>query len=396
MIVGVPREAYPGERRVSLAPGVVPSLLNAGLEVHVDAGAGAEAGFSDSEYEARGARIAKDRTQLISTADVLLCVHGLGVNSEAASADLELVHAGQTVLGLLDPLGAPEATRQIADAGMTAFALELLPRISRAQSMDVLSSMATVAGYKAALLAAEALPRIYPMMITAAGTITPARIFVVGAGVAGLQAIATSRRLGGVVQAYDVRAEVREQVESLGARFLEIELDTSGSEGAGGYARDQGDEFYRRQREMMANAVSDSDVVITTAAIPGRPAPVLITEEMVRGMRSGSVVLDLAAEGGGNCELTRPGETVEAGGVNILGPLNLPSTVPYHASQMLARNVTAFLLELVTDGEMQIDMDNPIVSSTLIAHEGEVVNSRVRELLDVPTAAETTEERSIS
>ena len=385
-----PGRSILAERRVSLVPAVVPSLLKAGLEVHVDAGAGAEAGFSDSEYEAQGARIAKDRTQLISTADVLLCVHGLGVNSEAASSDLELVHAGQTVLGLLDPLGSPEATRRLADAGMTAFALELLPRISRAQSMDVLSSMATVAGYKAVLLAAEALPRIYPMMITAAGTIAPARIFVVGAGVAGLQAIATSRRLGGVVQAYDVRAEVREQVESLGARFLEIELDTTGSEGDGGYARDQGDEFYRRQREMMAGAVSDSDVVITTAAIPGRPAPVLITEEMVRGMRPGSVVLDMAAESGGNCELTRPGETVEAGGVSILGPLNLPSTVPYHASHMLARNVAAFLQEIVTDGEMQIDMDNPIVSSTLIAHEGEVVNSRVRELLDVPTAAETT------
>ena len=390
MIIGVPGEVFPGERRVSLVPAVVPSLLKAGLEVHVDAGAGAEAGFSDSEYEAQGARIAKDRTQLISTADVLLCVHGLGVNSEAAYSDLELVHAGQTVLGLLDPLGSPEATRRLADAGMTAFALELLPRISRAQSMDVLSSMATVAGYKAVLLAAEALPRIYPMMITAAGTIAPARIFVVGAGVAGLQAIATSRRLGGVVQAYDVRAEVREQVESLGARFLEIELDTSGSEGSGGYAREQGDEFYRRQREMMAAAVSDSDVVITTAAIPGRPAPVLITGEMVRGMRPGSVVLDMAAESGGNCELTRPGETVEAGGVSILGPLNLPSTVPYHASQMLARNVAAFLLEIVTDGVMQIDMDDPIVSSTLIAHEGEVVNSRVRELLDVSTAAETT------
>jgi NAD(P) transhydrogenase subunit alpha len=262
--------------------------------------------------------------------------------------------------------------------------------------MDVLSSMATVAGYKAVLLAAEALPRMYPMMITAAGTITPARVFVVGVGVAGLQAIATSRRLGAVVQAYDVRPEVKEQVESVGARFLEMELDTSGSEGAGGYAKAQGDEFYRRQSEMMAEAVSDSDVVITTAAVPGRRAPVLITEEMVQGMRSGSVVFDLAAESGGNCELTRPGETVEVGGVNILGPINLASTVPYHASQMFARNVSAFLQELVTDGELQLDMDNPIVSDTLVTHQGEVVNAQVRELLGMPTTAAPAEERSSS
>ena len=396
MIVGVPRETYPGERRVALVPGVVPSLTKAGLEVLVDPGAGTDAGFPDSDYQAQGAQIAPTRPELLSTADVLLYVRGLGANPEAGSADLELVHPGQTVLGLLNPLGAPEAARQLADAGVTAFALELLPRVSRAQSMDVLSSMATVAGYKAAVVAAETLPRMYPMMITAAGTITPARVFVVGVGVAGLQAIATSRRLGAVVQAYDVRPEVKEQVESVGARFLEMELDTSGSEGAGGYARAQGDEFYRRQREMMAEAVSDSDVVITTAAVPGRRAPVLITEEMVRGMRSGSVVFDLAAESGGNCELTRPGETVEVGGVNILGPVNLASTVPYHASQMFARNVSAFLQELVTDGELKLDMHNPIVSDTLITHQGEVVNAQVRELLGMPSTATPADERSSS
>ena len=396
MIVGVPRETYPGERRVALVPGGVPSLAKAGLDVHVEPGAGAEAGYPDSDYQAQGAQMASGRPELLSTADILLYVRGLGANPEAGPADLALVHSGQTVLGLLDPLGAPEAARQLADAGVTAFALELIPRISRAQSMDVLSSMATVAGYKAVLLAAEALPRMYPMMITAAGTITPARVFIVGVGVAGLQAIATSRRLGAVVQAYDVRPEVKEQVESVGARFLEMELDTSGSEGAGGYARAQGDEFYRRQREMMAEAVSDSDVVITTAAIPGRPAPVLITGEMVGGMRSGSVVLDLAAESGGNCELTRPGETVEVDGVSILGPINVASTVPYHASQMFARNVTAFLQELVTDGELQLDMENPILSDTLITHEGEVVNPRVRELLGMPNTAATADERSSS
>ena len=396
MIVGVPRETYSGERRVALVPGVVSSLAKAGLEVHVDPGAGAEAGFSDSAYQEQGAQIAPDRPHLLSTADILLYVRGLGANPEEGPADLAHLHPGQTVLGLLDPLGAPEAARLLADAGVTAFALELLPRISRAQSMDVLSSMATVAGYKAVLLAAEALPRMYPMMITAAGTVTPARVFVVGAGVAGLQAIATSRRLGAVVQAYDVRPEVKEQVESVGARFMEIDLDTSGSEGAGGYAKAEGDEFYRRQREMMAEVVGDSDVVITTAAIPGRPAPVLITKEMVAGMRSGSVILDLAAESGGNCELTRPGETVDVGGVNILGPTNLASSVPFHASQMFSRNVSAFLQELVKDGQMHVDLDNPIISDTLVTHQGEVVNPRVREALGLTTTASTANERSSS
>lgn len=396
MIVGVPRETYLGERRVALAPGVLPSLAKAGLEVQVEPDAGTEAGFPDSDYQAQGAQMAAGRPELLSAADILVYVRGLGANPEAGLADLELLHPGQTVLGLLDPLGAPEAARQLADAGLTAFALELLPRISRAQSMDVLSSMATVAGYKAVLLAAEALPRMYPMMITAAGTITPARVFVVGVGVAGLQAIATSRRLGAVVQAYDVRPEVKEQVESVGARFLEMDLDTSGSEGAGGYARAQGDEFYRRQREMMAEAVGDSDVVITTAAIPGRPAPILITEEMVRGMRPGSVILDLAAESGGNCDLTQPGETVVVGRVNILGPVNVTSTVPYHASQMFARNVAAFLQELVKDGELHLDMDNPIVSDTLVTHQGEVVNARVRELLDLPATPPPADQRSNS
>ncbi len=396
MIVGVPKETYPGERRVALVPGVVPALTKSGLDVHVESGAGADAGFPDSQYVEQGAKIAPGRADLLSGADVLLYVRGLGANADAGAADLESLSSGQSVIGLLDPLGAPEAARRLAEAGVTAFALELMPRISRAQSMDVLSSMATVAGYKAVLLAAESLPKIFPMMITAAGTIAPARIFVVGAGVAGLQAIATSRRLGGVVHAYDVRPEVKEQVESLGARFLEIELDTSGSEGAGGYAKAEGDEFYSRQREMMTEAVSDSDVVITTAAIPGRPAPVLITAEMVQGMRPGSVVMDLAAESGGNCELTQPGETIDVGGVNVLGPVNVPATVPFHASQMFARNVTAFLQELVTDGEMRLDMDNPIVSATLVAQGGEVVHPRVRELLGVPATEAAADERSSS
>ena len=394
MIVGVPAETYPEERRVAQVPVTVPLLVKAGLDLLVEKGAGTSAGFPDAAYEEQGGRIASDRKQLLSSADALLYVRGLGANPDAGRADLELMRSGQLVVGILDPLGAPKAAQELADKGVTAFALELLPRISRAQPMDVLSSMATVAGYKAALMAAEALPRMFPMMITAAGTVTPARVFVVGAGVAGLQAIATSRRLGAVVQSYDVRPAVKEQVESLGARFLELELQTEEAETAGGYARAMGDEFYSRQREMMAQVVAESDVVITTAAVPGGKAPVLITGEMVQGMRAGSVIVDLAAEGGGNCELTQPGESVEVSGVTILGPLNLPSTVPYHASQMYARNVAAFLQNLVKDGELRLDMEDQIIRDSLLTHQGEVVSPRVRELLGLPASVPAAEERS--
>ncbi len=396
MIVGVPVESQPQERRVSLVPAAVPTLAKAGLEVLVERGAGKNAGFPDAAYEEQGARLAQDRIQLFSSADVLLQVHGLGANSEAGHADLELLRSGQVVLGLLNPLGVPDAARALAGKGVTAFALELLPRISRAQSMDALTSMATVAGYKAVLLAAGALQKMCPMMMTAAGTITPARFFVVGAGVAGLQAIATSRRLGAVVHSYDVRPAVKEQVQSLGAKFLELKLETDGTEASGGYAQAMGDEFYRRQREMMGQVVAESDVVITTAAIPGRKSPVLITAEMVQRMHPGSVVLDLAAEGGGNCELTRPGETVEADGVTILGPVDLASTVPYHASQMYARNVTAFLQNLVKDGALRLNLEDPILRDTLLTHQGQVVHSQVRELLGLPASVPTTEERSSS
>ena len=394
MIVGVPRETYPDEQRVALVPAAVPLLAKTGLELLVEQGAGVSAGFPDAAYEEQGGRVAPDRKQLISSADVLLYVRGLGANPDAGRADLELMRPGQLVVGLLDPLGVPKAAQELADKGVNAFALEMLPRISRAQPMDVLSSMATVAGYKAALMAAEALPRMFPMMITAAGTVTPARVFVVGAGVAGLQAIATSRRLGAVVQSYDVRPAVKEQVESLGARFLDLELQTEEAETAGGYARAMGDEFYNRQREMMAQVVTDSDVVITTAAVPGGKAPVLVTREMVQGMRAGSVIVDLAAEDGGNCALTRPGESVEADGVTILGPLNLPSTVPYHASQMYARNVAAFLQNMVKDGELRLNMEDQIVGDSLLTHRGEVVNPRVRELLGLPASVPAAEERS--
>jgi len=396
MIVGVPVESYPHERRVALVPAFVPTLAKAGLEVLVEQGAGENAGFPDAAYEEQGARLAPDRTQLFSSADFLVQVHGLGANPVIGHTDLELLRSGQVLVGLLNPLGAPKAARELAARGITAFALELLPRISRAQPMDALTSMATVAGYKAVLLAAGALKKMFPMMITAAGTITPARVFVVGAGVAGLQAIATSRRLGAVVQAYDVRPAVKEQVESLGAKFLELGLETEGAEVGGGYAKAMGDEFYRRQREMMRHVVAESDVVITTAAVPGKKAPILLTEEMVQVMRPGSIIVDLAAEGGGNCELTRPGETVEAHGVTILGPINLPSTIPYHASQMYARNVTAFLQNLVEDGELRLNLEDPIIRDTLLTHQGEVVNPQVRELLGLPAFAPLTDERSSS
>ena len=355
MVVGIPAETFPGERRVATVPAVVPALMKAGLDVLLEPGAGAAAGFPDADYVDKGAALATDRAHLFATGDVVLQVRALGANPDAGRADLDLLRPGQVVIGLSEPLGAPAAARELAARGATAFSMELIPRITRAQSMDALSSMATIAGYKAVLVAAEALPRMFPMMMTAAGTVTPARVFVVGAGVAGLQAIASARRLGAKVEAYDVRPAVKEQVESLGASFVDLPLDTAGSEDAGGYAKAQDETFYARQREMMGRVVAASDVVVTTALIPGRPAPVLVTDAMVAGMTPGSVVVDLAAERGGNVEPSRPDEVVTAHGVTVLGPTNLPSTVPYHASQMYARNVSALLLHLVRDGAVALD-----------------------------------------
>ena len=387
MIIGVPSETYPGERRVAQVPAVVPILARDGLDLLIERGAGARAGFTDADYERQGAGISPDRSHLFSKADAIAQVRGIGANPVSGQADLDMVRPGQVLIGLFDPLGAPEAARQLAKTGATAFALELVPRISRAQPMDALTAMATISGYKAVLLAADALPKMFPMMMTAAGTISPARTLVVGAGVAGLQAIATSRRLGAVVQAYDVRPAVQEQVESLGARFVELELATEGSEASTGYAQAMDDDFYRRQRELMAHVVADSDVVITTAAVPGSKAPVLITEAMVREMRPGSVIVDLAAETGGNCELTRPGETVVESGVTIIGPVNLPSTVPYDSSSMYARTVAAFLHNLVADGEFRIDLEDEITRESLLTYQGEVANQRVRDLLGITGAA---------
>ena len=389
MIVGVPKETYADERRVAVVPATVSVLAKAGLSVLLEQGAGVNAGFVDADYEELGATIAPGRGELFSTADVLTLVHGIG-------SDIESLHSGQVVLGLLDPLGVPKIAQGLAEKGVTAFALELLPRISRSQPMDALSSMATVAGYKAALLGADALPRMYPMLITAAGTVTPAKVFVIGAGVAGLQAIATSHRLGAVVQAYDVRPAVKEQVESLRAKFVELELETGDAEADSGYAQAMGDEFYRRQREVMTRVVADSDVVITTAAVPGGKAPILLTAEMVQNMRPGSVIVDLAAEGGGNCELTQPGERIEVHGVTILGQMNLPSTIPYHASQMYAKNVSAFLQNLVKDGELSVDLEDQVIRDTLLTHQGEVFSPRVRDILGLPAVASPEDERSSS
>jgi len=389
MIVGVLNESFEDERRVGVTPTVVPLLKKARMDVLVEAGAGEAAGFRDAEYEQAGARLTSDRGQLFSEAAIILHVRSLQAAVGGEQDHLGLLRPGQVVVGLLHPWSAPEAFRELARKRVTAFALELLPRIARAQSMDALTSMATATGYRAALLGASLLPKMYPMMITAAGTITPARVFVIGAGVAGLEAISSSRRLGAVVHAYDVRPAVKEQVESLGAKFLELGLEQA--EGTGGYARAMGEEFYHRQQELMAQAVAESDVVISTAAVPGKRAPILITAAAARKMRRGSLIIDLAAETGGNCELTRLGETVEVDGVTILGPRNLPSGVPFHASQMVARNFSAFLQNLVKDGVLHLNLEDAIIRDTLVTHEGEVVSPRIRELLGLPAAPPLTE-----
>jgi H+-translocating NAD(P) transhydrogenase subunit alpha len=378
MIIGVVKETFPGERRVALIPAILPNLTKAGVEVLVEAGAGTSAGFLDAHFTEKGAKVVTRQQAL--TADVLLQVRSLGANPQFGHADLEAMRPGQAIIGMCDPLGMPEEARVLADRGVTLFALELIPRITRAQSMDVLSSMATIAGYRAVLLAATHLPKMFPMLTTAAGTVTPAKVFIMGAGVAGLQAIASARRLGAVVSANDVRSAVKEQVQSLGAKFVEVPVDQS-AEGQGGYAKAMDEEFYRKQRELLSKTVAESDVVITTALIPGKPAPKLVTADMVRAMQPGSVIVDLAAERGGNCELTRPGETANVDGITILGPTNLPSEIPYHASQMFAKNITTFLLNMVKDGQLKIDTTDEIVRDTLISMGGKLVNRRVAEVL---------------
>ena len=380
IVVGVVAETAPGERRVAMAPSALTVLNKTGVEFVMEAGAGLRAGFPDSEYAEKGVRIAS-RDEVFASAEVILQVRGLGANPETGAADLAQFRSGQTAIGFGEPLTALDAARQLAAAGVNFLSMELMPRITRAQSMDALSSMATIAGYKAVLIAADSLPRMFPMLMTAAGTLTPARVLVIGAGVAGLQAIATARRLGAVVSGYDIRTAVKEQVESLGARFVVLEMGDAGAEDKGGYAKAMGEDFYRRQRELLGAVLAQQHAVITTAAVPGKKAPILITAEMAARMAPGSVIVDIAAERGGNCELTRPGETVEAGGVSIMGPLNLPSTIPYHASQMYARNIATFLKYLIKDGKLNLDREDEIVRETLVTYAGEVAHAKVRELL---------------
>jgi NAD(P) transhydrogenase subunit alpha len=381
MIVGIPKETFPGERRVAIVPASVPTLTKAGLEVVVQSGAGEAAGFSDAQYAERSARIASTREEVFA-ADVILQIRAAGANRASGTDDLPLLRAGQVLIGMCQPLGEPKLLSQFARRGLSIFALELLPRITRAQAMDVLSSMATVAGYRAVILAAAHLPKMFPMLMTAAGTISAAKVFVIGAGVAGLQAIATAKRLGAVVSAYDIRPAVKEQILSLGAKFVEMELDTSQAEAAGGYARAMDEDFYRKQRQLMAKVAAENDVVICTAAVPGKRAPLLLSAEAVRGMAPGSVIVDLAAESGGNCELSKPDQTVLDGGVTILAPTNPASEAPFDASQMYSRNVSTFLLAMVRNGQFTPDLDDQIVRETLVAREGQVVHPRVRELLD--------------
>jgi NAD(P) transhydrogenase subunit alpha len=388
MIVGVPRECYPDERRVALVPATIPILTKAGFQVVVESGAGAQAGYPDADYDVRGARVVSRRDDVFNEAEIILQVLCHGANDLTGQEDLPRLRAGQVLIGFIRPLGSLQTLQEVAAKGVVSFAVELMPRTTRAQSMDALSSMATVSGYKAAILAAEHLPRLFPMLTTAAGTVTPARVLVIGAGVAGLQAIATSRRLGAVTSAYDLRPAVKEQVQSLGARFVELPVSAADAEDARGYARAQEESLYQRQRELLGRVVADSDVVITSAVIPGKTSPVLITGEMVASMAPGSVIVDLAAERGGNCALTRADQLVVDHGVTIIGWFNLASRVPYHASQMYARNLSAFLLHLVKNGKIQVDPSDQITRDTLLTNGGEIVNARVRDFFSLPTAVD--------
>ena len=377
LIISVPTEVVPGERRVALVPDSVRRLAGQGLEVLVQAGAGGESGYPDSAYEDAGARLEPDAARTYEAADVLLKLRPPTDHPGAGRHEVDLLREGIVLIGMLDPFASLDAVRRLATRRITSFSLDLMPRITRAQTMDTLSSMSTIAGYHAVMLAASALPKLMPLMMTAAGTLAPARVLVIGAGVAGLQAIATARRLGAVVEAFDIRAATKEQVESLGARFVEQE-DAEDAEDARGYAREQTDEQQARQRALLARHIADSDVVITTALVPGRRAPVLITEDQVKGMRPGSLIVDLAAEQGGNCALTRAGEVVRAHGVAIHGPLNLPSAHPLHASQMYSRNIMSYLLHLVREGEVRLDLEDELTRDPMVTHQGQIIHDGVR------------------
>jgi H+-translocating NAD(P) transhydrogenase subunit alpha len=381
--IGIPKETFPSENRVAITADIARLFIKAGMKVVVEPGAGLGAGISDDIYKSHEVEVVENRKAVFDRSDVIVQVRGFGANQANGSSDLELFHDDQSLISFFEPLTSINEIKAMAERGVNLFAIEMMPRITRAQSMDALSSMATIAGYKAVLLAAEMLPKMFPMLMTAAGTISPAHVFIIGAGVAGLQAIATAKRLGGIVKAYDVRPAVKEQVESLGATFVEMEIDAADSEDKGGYAREMDEAFYRKQRELMKKVVAESDVVITTAAIPGKTAPILITEDMVAGMNRGSVIVDLAAERGGNCEPSLPDETVVKDGVTILGPINLPSTVPFHASQMYSRNLLSFLKHLVKDGAIDFNMEDEIIKDTLLTRHGKIVNARIKEIFGI-------------
>jgi H+-translocating NAD(P) transhydrogenase subunit alpha len=389
MIVGVPKEIYPKERRVAIVPAVIPNLKKSGLEVMVEAGAGIAAGYPDAEYADKGAQLMANRAELFQKAEIVVQFLCHGANDKTGSSDLPLMKRGQVLLGFVRPLGTLKTLQEIAERGVSSFSVELMPRTTRAQSMDALSSMATICGYKAVVLAANTLPRMFPMLTTAAGTIAPARVLIIGAGVAGLQAIATARRLGAVASAYDMRPAAKEQVQSLGGRFVALPIEAKDAQDARGYGKAQDETFYQKQRELLGKTVAESEVVITAAVIPGKQSPVLVTKDMVRKMAPGSVIVDLAAERGGNCELTVPDQIVVEHNVTIIGEFNLAATVPYHASALYARNLSAFLQHLVKEGQLRLDLKDEIIRETLVTQDGEVVNARVREFFGLPALQST-------
>jgi H+-translocating NAD(P) transhydrogenase subunit alpha len=385
VIIGIPREIKPGENRVAMTPANIKVWTEKGVEFLVESNAGIRAGYLDEQYKDAGASIQSDRKIIFASADIIFQVQSFGANDINADEDLPYLRSGQLIAGMMDPLGAPDIAKKMSTTGTTALAMELVPRISRAQSMDVLSSMATLAGYKAVLLGAAQSPRIMPMLMTAAGTLSPMRTLIMGAGVAGLQACATAKRLGAVVEAYDVRPAAREQILSVGAKPVELDLETESSEDQGGYAKEQSAEFLARQQELLTQVLEEQDLVITTAAVPGAKSPILITAAMVDRMKSGAVIVDLAAERGGNCELTQLGKTIEVNGVAILGPENLASTIATHGSQMYGKNMEVLLGHLLNDeGTLKLDFEDEIIFETVIAHDNDVPHKKMRELLDMP------------
>jgi len=379
MNIVVLRETQQDEARVALMPESIKKLTALGASVQIESGAGLSAARTDDDYREAGAEVSSDRESLLNNADVLAVVNRPPEN------DFARMKRGAVVIGFLRPLDEPSALVPAVDRGVTAFSVELIPRITRAQAMDALSSMATVAGYKAVLIGAAHIPRMFPLLMTAAGTVPPARVLVLGAGVAGLQAIATARRLGAVVEGYDVRAAAGEQVKSLGATFLEVDLGGIKTEDAGGYAVELSDEAMNRGRALIAEHAKTADVIITTAQVPGRRAPLLITQEAVEGMKRGSIIIDLAGSTGGNCALSQPDITVERDGVTILAPTNLTATVPVHASQLYSRNITSFLSLLIRDGQLHIDMNDDVVGPSCVTHDGQIVNQRVAASISQPT-----------